>query len=312
MKVIDVFCGDKCLRWLLQTMLKNRAPYDAEVDAEVAKEYQRIQDEKRRVRPNHGSEIEAMRTRVTDLEGSVTRLGADLAASHKRMEDMMRTFFQNHGPKQATAIDVVTEPSSSTKMLDTSALTSTTEELTMLAPKQTPTAVLSAMGGGNSRLASVVRVPDDVVEDVATDALTDVQGVQTSSETIIASIIEDILEEGKKPTETPAIDAHVEPMNEEVPVQAMEDVEEGHPEISCNADVPEEIVSLEQVTLSKTHEYIPDTLPSLENKFSFMFTVGMLFLVSSALSTWTYWWTSDLTDCSDCRTQQTAHGNPHY
>jgi hypothetical protein len=45
-------------------MLKNRAPYDAEVDAEVAKEYQRIQDEKRKVRPDHGAEIEAIRTRM--------------------------------------------------------------------------------------------------------------------------------------------------------------------------------------------------------------------------------------------------------
>ena len=156
-------------------MLKNRASYDAEVDAEVAKDYQRIQDEKRRVRPNHGSEIEAMRTRVTDLEGSVTRLGADLTASHKRMEDMMRTFFQNQGQKHPTAIDDMMEPSSSAQMLDTSALTSTTEELTMLAMKQAPTPVLSAMGGANPRLASVVHVPGDVVEGAATNAITDVQ-----------------------------------------------------------------------------------------------------------------------------------------
>lgn len=46
----------------MQAMLKNRAPYDAEVDAEVAKEYQRIQEEKRRARPDHGSEMESMRT----------------------------------------------------------------------------------------------------------------------------------------------------------------------------------------------------------------------------------------------------------
>ena len=76
-------------------MLKNKAPYDAEVDAEVAKEYQRIQDEKRRVRPDPGIEIEAMRTRVTDLEGSVTSLRENVAASHKRMEDMMRLILQN-------------------------------------------------------------------------------------------------------------------------------------------------------------------------------------------------------------------------
>jgi hypothetical protein len=232
MKLVDVFFNKKCLGCLLQTMLRNRAPYDAEVDAEVAKEYQRIQDEKRRYRPDHGSEIKAMRTQVTDLEGSVTRLGENVAASHKRMEDMMRMILQNQGQKHPTAIDDMTETSSSAEMLGTLALTSTTEELTMLPPKQAPTPVLSAMGSADMRLASVVHVPSDVAEDAPTDAITDVQGVQTSSETVIASIIEDILKEGKKPTETPAVDDHVEPTNEEVPVQAMEDVEEGHPKIS--------------------------------------------------------------------------------
>ena len=240
---------------LLQTMLKNRAPYDAEVDAEVAKEFQRIQDEKRRVRPDHGLELEAMRTRVTDLEGSVTRLGENVAASHKRMEEMMRMILHNQSLKLQANIDSMTEPSSSAKMLDISALTSTTEDLVMAAQKQAPTPVLNPVGGADMRLSSAVDVPSDVAEDAATDAVTDVQGVQTNCETIIASIIEDILEPEKKTTQTPAIDDHVEPTNEEVPVQSMVDVEEGHVEISANADVPEEIASLEQVTSSKTHPY---------------------------------------------------------
>jgi hypothetical protein len=229
-------------------MLKNRAPYDAEVDAEVAKEYQRIQDEKRRVRPDHGSEIEAIHTRVTDLEGSVTRLGENVAASHKRMEDMMRMILQNQSQRQPTNIDSIAEPSSSVKMPAFSALTSTTEDLMMVAQKQAVTEVLNVVGGADLRLASAVHVPSDVAEDATTDAVTIVQGVHTTSETIIASIIEDILDPVKKTTQTPATDDHVEPANEDVPVQALEDVEEGHPEISGNADVVEEIASLEQVT----------------------------------------------------------------
>ena len=43
-------------------MLKNRPPYDAEVDAEVAKEFQRLREEKRRVRPDPTREIEVVRT----------------------------------------------------------------------------------------------------------------------------------------------------------------------------------------------------------------------------------------------------------
>jgi hypothetical protein len=64
-------------------MLKNRPPFDAKVDAEVAKEYQRLQDEKCKVRPDHGREIGSIRTRVSDLECSVNWLGDDMATSHK-------------------------------------------------------------------------------------------------------------------------------------------------------------------------------------------------------------------------------------
>ena len=71
-------------------MLKGRAPYDAEVDTEVAKEYQRLQEEKHRVKPDHGREIDEVRTRVSELEGSITRLGENVTASHKRLEDMMQ------------------------------------------------------------------------------------------------------------------------------------------------------------------------------------------------------------------------------
>jgi len=236
-------------------MLKNRAPYDAEVDAEVAKEYQRIQDEKRRVRPDHGSEIEGIRTRVTDLEGSVTRLGDNVAVLHKRIEDMMRMILQNQSQKHPTNIESMTEPSSSAKIPAFSVLTSTTEELMMVAQKQAAAEVLNAVSGADMRLASAIHVPSDVSEDVATDAVTNIQAVPPSSEGIIASIIENILEAGKSTTQTPAIFDAVEPTNEEVPVQAMEDVEEGHPEISGNADVPEDIASLEQVISSKTHPY---------------------------------------------------------
>jgi hypothetical protein len=125
----------------------------------------------------------------------------------------------------------------------------------MVAQKQAAAEVLNVVSGADMRLESAIHVPSDVSEDVATDAVTNIQAVPPSSEGIIASIIENILEAGKSTTQTPAIFDAVEPTNEEVPVQAMEDVEEGHPEISGNADVPEDIASLEQVISSKTHPY---------------------------------------------------------
>ena len=94
-QVIDLMSNSKSVGRFLQTMLKNRPPYDVEVDAEVAKEFQRLREEKRKVCPDPTREIEAVRTRVSDLEGSVQHLGENVVASHKRLEDMMRTIIQD-------------------------------------------------------------------------------------------------------------------------------------------------------------------------------------------------------------------------
>ena len=120
-------------------------------------------------------------------------------------------------------------------------------------------------------------------------------------------MVEDIQKAGKKSADSLAIADHVEPEPDEVPVQAMEDVDEGHPEISGNADVPEEIVSLEQVTLSKNHEYISFMKPfSLCKKnFVFVLSSNMLFFVTCALSTCTFALTSALTDYNVSQLVQT-------
>ena len=73
----------------LQTILKNRLPYDTEMDVEVANEYKRLQNVKRKVRPNYGLEIESIRTQVSNLECSVNWLGENMTSSHKRLEEMM-------------------------------------------------------------------------------------------------------------------------------------------------------------------------------------------------------------------------------
>lgn len=107
-------------------MVLGRAPFDAEIDAEVAKEYQRQQEDKRKVRPDYAREIEEVRSRITELESSLTCLGENVNASNKRMEDMMRQVLHNQGLKQTIVLEDVPEPSSSTKVVETSTLTSTT------------------------------------------------------------------------------------------------------------------------------------------------------------------------------------------
>lgn len=233
-------------------MLKNRPPYDAEVDAEVAKEYERLQEQKRKVRTDHGREIEAVRTRVMDLEGTVSRLGEDVAASHKRMEEMMQKILLNQSHKEGHAGEETTEPSSSLQMLDTSALTSTTVEATTLVHQPDPP--LTTMGVADAPLPSVDNVSIDVAEDAATFVTVQNPTLHINSDTIIASIIGDILDdEGKKCIDPQATEETLEPQSEDVPLNAPEEVNEGHPEVEGIADVLEENANPEQVTSSKNH-----------------------------------------------------------
>lgn len=74
----------------LETILKNRPPYDAEMNAEVAKEYQHLQNEKCKVRSDHGIELKSICIRVSELKYSVNRLEVDMVASHERLEKMMQ------------------------------------------------------------------------------------------------------------------------------------------------------------------------------------------------------------------------------
>ena len=107
-------------------MLKNRPPYDAEVDAEVATEYQRLQNEERKVRPDHEQEIECIRTWVSDLECTVNRLGDDMVASYKRLEEMMQSLLHKLVSKEVDARDDM--QASASKLIETPVLTSTTAE----------------------------------------------------------------------------------------------------------------------------------------------------------------------------------------
>ena len=239
-------------------MLKNRPPYDAEVDAEVAKEYQRQHEEKRKACPDHGREIEAVRTRMADLEGSITRLGENVVASQQRREEMMRMILRNQGQKQLNAGEDMIEPSSSAKMLGTSALTSMTVELTTLVPQPVPTPALTVVGTADTRLAAVVQVPSEVAVDAAMDVTLNKQGVDTSPGTVTTSVVEDIQEEEEnKSPESQAIGDEVEPEPKEGPLQPMEEIDKGHHDIEGNVDIPEENAILEQVTSSKTLECNP-------------------------------------------------------
>ena len=230
-------------------MMKNRAPYDAEVDAEVAKEFERLQEEKRRGRPDHGREIEAVRTRVSDLEGTVTRLGENVAASHKRMEDMLQKILQHQGAKEVLAGEHTVEPSSSAQIVDTSALTSTTVTAATLVQQPTPVSIMTNMGVTEVHVTSNNPIGIDVARVAAADASLNNQEAQTNPNSVIAALVEEIIQgDSNKST---ACNVGVDPAEaepEENPVVPMDDVEEGIVVTEGVVDAPEEVGISEQVT----------------------------------------------------------------
>ena len=229
--------------------MKNRPPYDAEVDVEVAKEYERLQEEKRRARPDQVREIEAVRTRVSDLEGTVTRLGENVAASNKRMEEMMRKILQNQGRKQVHAGEDTMEPSSSAQMLDTSTLTSTTIAATMIGHQTAPAPILTTMGVAEAPLPSEDPVAIDVAKDAATDVGMNKQEAQPTPNSVIAALVEEIIQgESNKSTDGNATMDPMEPDPEEEHVLPMEDLAEGVVVTEGVVDAPEQIGISEQVS----------------------------------------------------------------
>lgn len=65
----------------------------------MAREYTRQQTEKRKAALQKGSEFDDVRTRVVDMEGSVTRLEEKLGESHSRLEDMFKVIMTSQGCK---------------------------------------------------------------------------------------------------------------------------------------------------------------------------------------------------------------------
>lgn len=155
-------------------MVLGRAPFDPEIDAEVAKEYQRQQEDKRKVRPDYAREIEEVRSRITELESSLTCLGENVNASNKRMEDMMHQVLHNQGLKQTIVLEDVPEPSSSTKVVETSTLTSTTTSAQTAVLQEFRMPMLKSTAPPTMTQNASAPLPPTVTEVVLNDVSTDV------------------------------------------------------------------------------------------------------------------------------------------
>ena len=238
-------------------MLKNRPPYDAEVDAEVAKEYQRLQDEKRKVRPDHGREIDNIRTRVSDLEGSVNRLGDDMAVSYKRLEEMMQSLLHKVGSKKVDAGDDIQAQASYAILGPTPVVTSTAAEANTVSPEPAPTPLLNVIRVVDVPSTSALLVGSDVAVDVAPDATINKTADDVHVSTDIDTVVEKIgHEDGKKSVEPDVIGDMAEDVVDDAVAQSGVENDDGHGAGEEIIGAAEENV-VDQVSHTSTHIYNP-------------------------------------------------------
>ena len=152
-------------------MLLNRPLFDLEVDKEVALDYARLQEDKRRGRLPQSREVEEMRTRVTDLENSVWGLGDKLTTSHKGLEAILNKVLEGLGQPSFTAMEEVMKPSASTKVVDAAAAQSQGTR----AWKTIETTFLPTLLNTPAEADVLRPVPTDVDGDVAEHVEADVQ-----------------------------------------------------------------------------------------------------------------------------------------
>ena len=108
--------------------------------------------------------------RASDLVCSVTRLGDDMATSHKRLDEMMQTFLHKADPKQGIAGDDMQAQASFVKFVETSKLTSTTAEVQIVPPKPALPPLLNVVSVVDVPCPSALFVCSDIIKDVAADA----------------------------------------------------------------------------------------------------------------------------------------------
>ena len=134
-----------------------------------------------------------MRTRVSDLECSVIRLGYDMAASHKRLEEMMKSLYHKVDPKQGIAGDDMQAQASSAKFVETLVLISTMAEAKMLPLEPLPPPLLNVVSVMSS--SSTLIVCSDVIKDITTDITINVVSDHDNVSKDIATLVKEIVHE---------------------------------------------------------------------------------------------------------------------
>lgn len=94
-----------------------REPLDDEIDAEVAKELKRISEQKNKGRYDASKELEEVRTRMLEMEGSVMRLEEKVTSSQQRIEDMLKDFLLEKRRASEQSVEYTVQPPSSVQVI---------------------------------------------------------------------------------------------------------------------------------------------------------------------------------------------------
>ena len=146
---------------------------------------------------------ESICTRVSHLECSVTRLGDDMAASHKWLEEMMQTLLHKVDPEQGIIGDNMQAQASSAKFVDTSKLTSTTAEAKTVPPELALPPLLNVVSVVDVPCPSALLVCSNVIKNVAADASINKAADHGNITTDITAVVEEIVhKDGNKAVES--------------------------------------------------------------------------------------------------------------
>lgn len=170
-----------------------RKPKDDELCDEVIREYRRLEEQKRVALVNRGQDVNDLGSRVTNMEGSMSRLQEKVGTSHDRLQGMLQQLLNNqmghanvdgaNGKMGTVATKQPTEPSLAVQ----TALGSACDEDVYALPSSNDDAVDAPVSmevdvsvDGAQDIDLPLAEPDDMLGDLMDDVCKDFDAVDST------------------------------------------------------------------------------------------------------------------------------------